>query len=111
MATDEWERAIERPANFKKPVGWLLGADLFASLRGFLVYYLCGPQMAPKDWREACAFDHTAEAEGGELWFDYIADAGDGQTAMYSLAWLLQGDLWLGESGAVRAREGGQRLE
>ncbi len=33
--------------------------------------------------------------ESGELWFDYVADTGDGAAAMFTVAYLLQADLTL----------------
>ena len=37
---------------------------------------------------------------GDEFWFDYIADSGDGQKAVYNIGYLCQGDLWLPQAGS-----------
>lgn len=37
-------------------------------------------------------------ADDGEVWFDYIADSGDGQRAVYGVACLCLSDLWLNEN-------------
>lgn len=43
---------------------------------------------------EVIALDDPEQTEEGAFWFDYLSDSGDGQMAMYSLAYLTLGDLW-----------------
>ncbi|HUQ08484.1 MAG TPA: hypothetical protein VM261_38600 [Kofleriaceae bacterium] len=45
--------------------------------------------------------------ERGELWFDYIADTGDGGAAMFTMAYLLQAELRLDETAGDRDRTDG----
>jgi hypothetical protein len=45
--------------------------------------------------------------EQGELWFDYIADTGDGGAAMFTMAYLLQAELRLDERATDRDRTDG----
>ncbi len=45
--------------------------------------------------------------ESGELWFDYVGDTGDGEAAMYSVAYLLQAELRLGADADERDRRRG----
>lgn len=44
--------------------------------------------------------DDTYELQDGELWFDYVADLGDGFDATYSMARLLASDLTLAFEGS-----------
>ncbi len=91
---------------FNAPVGWLLGRQLVAGLKFIAVYSLFGPKLDSKDWMSAEPIKvHEHESEDGEFWFDYIADSGDGQKAVYNIAYLCQGDLWL------RKADGKQRVE
>ncbi|MGH8549450.1 MAG: hypothetical protein ACRERU_12795 [Methylococcales bacterium] len=85
---------------FKGPVGWLLGRQLLAGLKFIAIYSLFGPKLDPKDWMCAEPIKlHENESENGEFWFDYIADSGDGQKAVYNIAYLCQGDLWIRTGG------------
>lgn len=45
--------------------------------------------------------------ESGELWFDYVADIGDGATSMFTVAYLLQADLVLDPAAGDDDRTGG----
>ena len=115
---------------FEKPVSWLLGRQLIASLKSTLLYTAFGNKIDARDWMDAKLFppvkngevgqdgaaaiqnrrqaiakawselyqrDETADftADGGEFWFDYISDTGDGMTATYSVAYLCLSDLWI----------------
>lgn len=99
---------------FRAPVRWLFGRDLLVSLRSILVYGAFGEELDHRDWMSAEPIDlREAGCEEGGFWFDYLADSGDGQLAMYDLACLLLGDLYVdkAESGAaVSVNEGALRL-
>src|SRR5688572_29037412 len=83
---------------YESPVAWLLGRELIGSLKGTLLYTAFGNKIDPRDWMEACPFkpDHD-ENTNKPFWFDYVADTGDGMRAMYSIAYLCLGDLWVKE--------------
>jgi hypothetical protein len=90
--------STEGGRRFKGPVGWLLGRQLLAGLKFIAIYSLFGPKLDPKDWMTAEPIKlHENDSEQGEFWFDYIADTGDGQKAVYNIAYLCSGDLWVGE--------------
>lgn len=85
---------------FKKPVAWLLGRDLIASLQGTLLYTAFGSKLDPREWMTAreltpkeLSFDEVAEQK--EFWFDYIADSGDGTKATYGIAYLSLSNLFV----------------
>ena len=80
---------------FQGPVGWLLGRDMIAALKYIALYGAFGKKLDPRDWMQANVTDFADRADGGEFWFDYMADCWDGQRAMYSIAYLCLGDLWL----------------
>lgn len=92
-----------KPADkdFKKPVSWLLGPQLIASLKTTLLYVAFKNKLDSRDWMEAevCTFDieHrlNADCSEEEYWFDYLADTGDGQKATYSIAYLCLSKLWV----------------
>ena len=105
---------------FEKPVSWLLGRQLIASLKSTLLYTAFGTKIDARDWMDAKVFppaqrpadeawktmyvrdepDPNTEKPAdftspqGEFWFDYISDTGDGMTATYSIAYLCLSDLW-----------------
>ena len=81
------------PRAFKKPVAWLLGAQLIGGLKGILLYAAYGSKLDPRDWMTAKEIDFRNESKT-EYWFDYLADAGDGTKAMYSIAYLVLSSLW-----------------
>src|SRR5688500_3826038 len=57
-----------------------------------------------RDWMSAACADTDEAARAGdadEVWFDYVSDIGDGQTAMYATAFLCQDDLYRDPAGAV----------
>jgi len=108
-----------------KPVAWLLGRQLIGSVKGILLYAAYGKKLDPRDWMQASVYPdpdpiealklwrvayeqaHPQEAADpaigneafwngrDEFWFDYLADAGDGTKAMYSLAYLCLSNLWV----------------
>lgn len=80
---------------FKKPVAWLLGRDLIASLQGMLLYTAFGSKLDPREWMRAKVTAFKSEPEQNEFWFDYIADSGDGMTATYSIAYLGLSNLYI----------------
>ena len=98
---------------FRSPVRWLFGRDLLVHMRSIAVYSAFGAELDHRDWMQADAIDLSAEpCEDGAFWFDYLADSGDGQLAMYNLACLVLGDLFLDEStpgAAVSLRLGRPR--
>ena len=112
---------------FEKPVSWLLGRQLIASLKSTLLYTAFGTKIDARDWMDAKVFpldEHVDKAwremyerkveapdpggksksvdfttDEGEFWFDYISDTGDGMTATYSIAYLCLSDLWVANPG------------
>ena len=99
---------------FRGPVRWLFGRDLITNLRSIAVYGAFGAELDHRDWMTATPIDLSQERlEEGGFWFDYLADSGDGQLAMYDLACLLLGDLFVDEpvpGAAISVNEGAQRL-
>jgi hypothetical protein len=90
------------PEKFERPVAWLLGRQLIASLKFILLFTAFKGKLDARDWMEAEVFpaddsDHFWSRQDAnteeEFWFDYIADSGDGQRAMYSVASLCLSDL------------------
>jgi hypothetical protein len=97
----------ENAQGFLKPVAWLLGPQLLASLKWVALYTAFKGKLDPRDWMQAevhCFDDHSRynhNVSPDEYWFDYMSDTGDGQRAMYSLAYLCLSDLWLMPSAPV----------
>jgi hypothetical protein len=87
-------------AKFKKPVAWLLGPQLVASLKWVILYAIYKGKVDPRDWMQTQEFDSNlwprlnTEAGNDEFWFDYFSDTGDGQKAMYTIAYLCLSKLW-----------------
>lgn len=88
--------------DFERPVAWLLGRQLISSLKFILLFTAFKGKLDSRDWMETEVFpardpDRFWDREDGgsdkEFWFDYIADSGDGQRAMYSVAFLCLSDL------------------
>ncbi|ALQ52366.1 hypothetical protein [Nitrosomonas ureae] len=81
---------------FKRPVSWLAGRELLASLESILNYLLNGKKQDSRDWMFAQAITppHCNDTQQ-EYWFDYIADTGDGSRAVYNVAYLCMSGLWL----------------
>lgn len=88
------------PRKWESPVAWLLGAQLIGGLKGLLLYAAYGSKLDPRDWMTAEEFpskDQTFpsyDESKTEFWFDYLADAGDGTRAMYSIAYLALSSVW-----------------
>ncbi|HEX2661094.1 MAG TPA: hypothetical protein VHU40_22595, partial [Polyangia bacterium] len=92
------------PGYFRAPVRWLLGRDLLAQASSILLYSAFGTELDHRDWMYPEVEDLSGDPDAaatGEFWFDYLADAGDGQLAMYSVAYLALGDAWLNDAQAT----------
>jgi len=100
----------------EKPVGWLIGLDLLRKLKAIAIYAAFGDRLDHKDWMTGTlgwvgTDDQPADREAdwslplapgaSEFWFDYIADSGDGQTAMHNVACLCLSDLHLASNEAA----------
>jgi len=109
-----WGGGGQHAEFFRGPVRWLFGRDLITNLRSIAVYGAFGAELDHRDWMTATPIDFSHErCEEGGFWFDYLADSGDGQLAMYDLACLLLGDLFVDEAvagAAVSVNDGAQRL-
>ena len=91
------------PKDFEEPVGWLFGRQFIASLKYVLLYAAFKGKLDSRDWMKArvLAIDSQTpdtdsrepQSADEEFWFDYISDTGDGQKAMYSIAYLCMSDL------------------
>jgi hypothetical protein len=122
MATDP-EATLKRPPlkpepdAFEPPVSWLFGRQFIANLKWILLYTAFKGKLDARDWMNAEVVpepdssaaeidrfwrawnENWQDAEDGEadstkeFWFDYISDTGDGQKAMYSVAYLCLSDL------------------
>jgi len=88
------------PKDFERPVGWLLGQQLLAGLKFIALYASYGEKLDARDWMRAEPVPRFDVEGDEEFWFDYIADSGDGQKAVYNIAYLCQGDLWLPQAGS-----------
>lgn len=109
------------PDAFESPVAWLFGRQLIANLKWILLYTAFKGKLDHRDWMKANVIpdrpslkevdkfwrrwnQNWNEAEDGatesekEFWFDYISDTGDGQKAVYSIAYLCMSDLAAGEN-------------
>ena len=98
---------------FSAPVDWLLGRELLTYLRSISLYSSNGSELDHRDWMHPEVIDLEKEhtCEDGAFWFDYMADSGDGQLAMYSLAYVALGDLWKHDATVtLTATPGGERL-
>ncbi len=102
-------RAKPPPDKFEPPVGWLVGPQLIASLKKILLHALYAGKLDARDWMAGRSVAIDAPEGGSELWFDYIADSGDGQTATYSIAYLCLSDLFV-DGEKVSFDPGGERL-
>lgn len=82
---------------FKKPVSWLGGRDLLTSLKSIISSTLNGEKQDSRDWMfaETISIKRCTRNEQEPYWFDYIADTGDGMSAVYNVAYLCMSDLWL----------------
>ncbi|MBP6843190.1 MAG: hypothetical protein KA201_05575 [Kofleriaceae bacterium] len=96
------------------PVRWLFAPDLIAYGKKIALHAFYGGELDPRDWmRIADGHGHVEDASAeagrerdlrvaaieppasGELWFDYLADTGDGGAAMFTTALCCGGDLTL----------------
>src|SRR6266545_187541 len=119
--------AKPEPAAFEPPVAWLFGRQLIANLKWILLYAAFKGKLDPRDWmnpnvidlrRSVDSKEPERSLEGGEdeqpdatdsepeFWFDYLADSGDGQKAVYSIAYLCMSDL-----AAASDPRAGEQLE
>jgi hypothetical protein len=74
----------------QRPVGWLAPLLLLSTGVRALLASLFGAYLDKRELQNALAGDvHSAPGADGELWFDYVADLGDGFNATYSVAYLL----------------------
>ncbi len=90
------------------PVKWLLGRQLISGLKWIAVYAFYGEKIHPRDWMRNEVIDFSGkekikhDQDGKEcFWFDYMADSGDDDCAVYNIALLCMSDLWL-DNGDVR---------
>ena len=100
---------------FETPVRWLLGRQLIANLKFIFLYTAFKGKLDSRDWMKAeviprrnsvLEFDPFWINEDGagakdEFWFDYMADTGDGQKAMYSVAFLSMSDFAVSQKAQV----------
>jgi hypothetical protein len=102
---------------WKKPVSWLLGPQLIATLKWTILYTAFKGKLDPRDWMKAEEISfkieerHNQQTPADEYWLDYFSDTGDGQKAMYSLAYLSMSDLYADDSlcpGASVAFDNGE---
>ncbi len=107
----------ERPTSargFEPPVSWLLGPQLVAALKGIALHALYRRKLDPRDWMRPADWTAPLAAGAEELWFDYLADTGDGQMATYSMAYLCLSDLAFSPEGGpaltTRVAEGTGKL-
>ena len=95
-----------------RPVRWLFAPDLLAYAKKLVLHAFYGGELDPRDWmrledghghvedgspaagreRDLGVADIVAPASG-ELWFDYLADIGDGGVAMFTTAYACGADL------------------
>src|SRR6266403_3639655 len=79
---------------FSKPVAWLLGRQLISSVKWMLLYAAYQGRLDPRNWMHSEPYSFRTFSDP-EFWFDYLADSGDGQRAMYSISYLCPSDLWV----------------
>jgi len=87
--------------NFKRPVSWLMGRELLAGLKWIAAYTFMGDKLDPKDWMiaEKITAPRSNNNANDPYWFDYIADTGDGMSAVYNIAYLCMSELWIDAQG------------
>jgi hypothetical protein len=96
VSADKDESLPEKPKHenlFSKPVAWLLGRQVLASVKWMLLYAAYQGRLDSRNWMRPRSYSFR-RFKGEEFWFDYLADSGDGQRAMYSIAYLCLSDLW-----------------
>ena len=88
-----------KPEEFEEPVAWLFGRQFIATFKYVLLYTAFKGKLDSRDWMKNEVIDveqfwkQSADNNGADFWFDYISDTGDGQRAMYSIAYLCLSDL------------------
>lgn len=111
---------IRKPeaGEFSPPVAWLFGRQFIASLKWILLYTAFKGKLDARDWMRPDVIpsadpavnvweswkqwgEAARDAERGEFWFDYISDTGDGQRAVYSIAYLCMSDLVIDKDAQV----------
>lgn len=109
------QEEMKKPAagDFAAPVAWLFGRQFIASLKWILLYTAFKGKLDARDWMKPSIIpsgepgddvgelwrqwgEADRDAGRGEFWFDYISDTGDGQRAVYSVAYLCMSDLVVG---------------
>jgi hypothetical protein len=106
--------AEEKKRRLRGPVRWLLDRQLLVNLREIVLYSAFGTRIDPRHWMAGLEVDLADDFEGGEFWFDYLSDTGDGMTATYSVAYLAYSDLWVSSAvkpGAVAFEKGGSATQ
>lgn len=101
-----------KETDFEKPVAWLLGRQLIASLKWMALYTAYKDKLDPRDWMQAnkpLKFAVNEDA-GDDFWFDYLADTGDGEMAAYSVAYLCMSELFV-SAGSVTVKGSTVELE
>jgi hypothetical protein len=102
----------KKTREFKTPVSWLMGRELLAGLKWIAGYLFMGDKQNHKDWMNPSVIKapRSNNNSSDPYWFDYIADTGDGMSAVYNIAYLCQSDIWLtpdGDPGPDKAALGG----
>lgn len=84
-------------SKFKRPVKWLMGRELLAGLKWIAAYTFMGDKLDPKDWMfaDVTTPPRINNNDNEPYWFDYIADTGDGMSAVYNIAYLCMSELWI----------------
>jgi hypothetical protein len=82
-------------AQFAPPVAWMLGPEMFGALKQFALHALYKGEFDPHDWMVNAPIVYPEPTTEKDFWFDFIADIGDGQRAMYTTALVLQDDLYI----------------
>lgn len=102
-------RAKPPAEQFAAPVAWMLGPEMLGALKQFALHALYKGEFDPHDWMMTAPIIYPPPVDGNDFWFDFIADIGDGQRAMYTTAAVLQDDLFvegaLAEAGAPAQRQ------
>src|SRR5690348_765359 len=90
----------------QRAVGWLAPLLLLNTGLRTLLALLFGAYLDKRELQNALSDDWFEESTtDGELWFDYVADLGDGFHATYSVAYLLaQPQLEIGDRTLPRGR-------
>ncbi len=80
---------------FAAPVAWMLGPEMLGALKQFALHALYKGEFDPHDWMISKPVSYPEPTSGEDFWFDFVADIGDGQRAMYTTALVLQDDLYI----------------